>query len=51
MKLKDKIIRGKMMKLEPNLANMLSIGGVFTSRSVKYFVIYFTLQVRFNQFL
>ena len=36
-----------MMKLEPNLANMLSIYGVFTSFSVKSFVIDFTLQVRF----
>jgi len=27
-----------MMKLEPNLANMLSIGGVFISRSVKSFL-------------
>ena len=40
-----------MMKLESNLANMLSIGGVFTSRSVKSFVLDFTLQVRFTQFL
>jgi hypothetical protein len=40
-----------MMKLEPNLANMLSIDGVFTSCSVKSFVIDFTLQVRFAQFL
>jgi len=39
------------MKLEPNLANILSIGGVFNSRSVKSFVIDFTLQVRFAQFL
>jgi len=40
-----------MMKLEPNLVNMLSIGGVFTSRSLKSFVIDFTLQMRFAQFL
>jgi len=40
-----------MMKLEPNLANMLSIGGVFTSRSVKSITKDFTLQVRFDQFL
>ena len=39
------------MKLEPNLANMLDIGRVFTFRSVKSFVIDFTLQVRFYQFL
>jgi hypothetical protein len=40
-----------MMKLEPNLANRLSIDGVFTSRSVKSFVIDFTRQVGFDQFL
>jgi len=40
-----------MMKLELNLANMLSIGAVFTSLSVKSFVKDFTLQVRFAQFL
>ena len=36
------------MKLDPNLANMLNIDEIFTSRSVKPFVIDFTLQVRFE---
>ena len=40
-----------MMKLEPNLVNMLSIGGVFTSRSVKSITKDFTLQVRVDLFI
>ena len=40
-----------MMKLEPNLANRLSIDVVFTSCSVKSITKDFTLQVRFVQFL
>jgi len=35
------------MKLEPNLANMLSIDGVFSSCNVKSITENFTLQVRF----
>ena len=40
-----------MMKLESNLANILSIGRIFISSSVKSFVIDFTLQLRFDQLL
>ena len=40
-----------MMKLEQNLANMLSIGEVFTYGSVKSITKDFTLQVRVDRFL
>ena len=39
------------MKLEQNLANMLSIGEVFTYGSVKSLVIDFTLQMKVDRFL
>ena len=42
---------GKVMKLEPNLANMLSVDRVFTFFSVKSIIKDFTLKVRFAQFL